>query len=179
MKIIFLDFDGVINNWNNFDMVDEKNVKILKKIIQESGAKVIATTSNKYSFQRDKSIDICSTTFFKYLIKLKEFGIDIDGVTPMVNCDKTLEIAQYIKSHKDIEQYVILDDEIIADEFIQHQVFLDLYNGLQVEHIEPALNILNGRLGFYPKDYDRTETIEEKNLRINNYYNGQVKQRER
>ncbi len=31
MNIIFLDFDGVINNWNHFYGVDINNTKILKK----------------------------------------------------------------------------------------------------------------------------------------------------
>ena len=179
MKIIFLDFDGVINNWNNFYGVDEENAKILKKIIQESGAKVIATTSNKYSFQKDKTIDISSTNYFQYLIKLKEYGIDIDGVTPMLNGDRTLEIGEYIRRHKEIEQYVILDDEVIGDELSEHQVYLDLYKGLQLEHVKPALDILNGKLGFYPKDYDRTETAEERNIRTNRYYNTKSEPEER
>ena len=33
MKVIFLDFDGVINNWASQNEVDELNVKILKDII--------------------------------------------------------------------------------------------------------------------------------------------------
>lgn len=31
MKCIFLDFDGVINNWNHFDGVAIENALILKK----------------------------------------------------------------------------------------------------------------------------------------------------
>ena len=33
MKVIFLDFDGVINNWDVYDGVDVNNVRILKQII--------------------------------------------------------------------------------------------------------------------------------------------------
>lgn len=36
---------------------------------------------------------------------------------------------------------------------------------------KPALDILNGRLGFYPKDYNRDETDKERLERINEYYN--------
>ena len=46
MKCIFLDFDGVINNWYHFDGVSIENAMILKKIIELSDAKIIATTSN-------------------------------------------------------------------------------------------------------------------------------------
>ena len=51
MKVIFLDFDGVINNWNNFDGVDINNVLPLLEIVKITDAKIVATSSNKYSFQ--------------------------------------------------------------------------------------------------------------------------------
>lgn len=43
MKVIFLDFDGVINNWDNFDGVDYNNVSRLIKIINSTGAVIVAT----------------------------------------------------------------------------------------------------------------------------------------
>ena len=171
MKIIFLDFDGVINNWNNFYGVDENNAHVLKEIIEKTGAKVVATTSNKYSFQSDSTVNISNTNFFKICLMLKELGIEIDDVTPMVGRDKSLEIKGYLKAHPEAESYVILDDEIVSGEFIEHQVYLDLYRGLQPEHILPAINILNGILEFYPKDYDIKETMEKRLIRINQYYN--------
>ena len=100
---------------------------------------------------------------------LNELGIQIHDLTPFVDTNRTLEIKKYIEEHQ-IEQYVILDDELIEEELQEHQVFLDLYRGLQEEHIIPALNILNGNLGFYPPNYDRNETPEELNYRINSYY---------
>jgi len=33
MKVIFLDFEGVIDNWQHLASVDEKNAKVLKKIV--------------------------------------------------------------------------------------------------------------------------------------------------
>ena len=50
---------------------------------------------------------------------------------------------------------------------------------MQTEHVKPALDILNGKLGFYPKDYDKSETSEERNLRINRYYKNKMKQKKR
>ena len=54
MKIIFLDLDGVLNNWNHPDLIDLKNAKVLKKIITLSQAKLVLTSSNKYPIQRKK-----------------------------------------------------------------------------------------------------------------------------
>ena len=144
---------------------------ILKKIVDISGAKIIATTSNKYSLQRFDKVDYYKSTFYnKYVKFLNELGIQIFDLTPLVDTNRTLEIKKYIEEHQ-IEQYVILDDELIGNELQEHQVFLDLYRGLQEEHIIPALNILNDNLGFYPPNYNRNETPEELNHRINCYYN--------
>ena len=170
MKCIFLDFDGVINNWYHFDGVSIENVMILKKIIELSDAKIIAITSNKYSLQRLDKVDYYKSIFYNSYVKfLNELGIQVHDLTPFVDANRTLEIKKYIEEHQ-IEQYVILDDELIEEELQEHQVFLDLYRGLQEEHIIPALNILNGNLGFYPPNYDRNETPEELNYRINSYY---------
>ena len=170
MKCIFLDFDGVINNWYQIDGVSIENAMILKKIVDISNAKIIATTSNKYCLQRSDKVDYYKSTFYNNYVKfLNELGMQIYDLTPFVDANRTLEIEKYIEEHQ-IEQYVILDDELIGEEFQGHQVYLDLYRGLQEEHIVPALNILNGNLGFYPPNYDRSETPEKLIYRINCYY---------
>ena len=170
MKCIFLDFDGVINNWYQFDGVSIANAMILKKIVIKSGAKIIATTSNKYSLQRTNEVDYYKSTYYNNYVKyLNKLGIQIYEITPYVDANRTLEIKKYLQEHE-IEQYVILDDELIGEELQEHQVFLDLYQGLKEEHIIPTINILNGNLGFYPSNYDRNESPEELNHRINNYY---------
>ena len=171
MKYIFLDFDCVINNWYQMEGVSLENVKILKQIIDLTNASVIATTSNKYSFQQ-RGIDYYKSIFYKnYVIPLKELDIEIYDVTPFINSSKILEIKDYIESHK-IEDYVILDDELIEDSELQkHQVLPDLYLGLQPHHVEPIINILNGNLVFYPPNYNLNETAEEQAIKINEYHN--------
>lgn len=171
MKYIFLDFDGVVNNWNHFEGVAKENARVLKMIIDISKAKIIVTSSNKYTLQCDNTIDYYSSNFYNmYVKRLNEFGIEIFDLTPMCGCNRSLEIKKYILDHN-IKDYVIIDDELVDFELQEHQVFLDLYRGLQMEHIEPVINILNGNLGFYPENYDRTETPKELNYRINRYYN--------
>ena len=170
MKVIFLDFDGVINNWNHFEGVDYNNVKYLLEIIKSTDAKIVATTSNKYVFQKDPEIDYKNTVFFEYVKHLKEYGVEINDITPYMNSNRELEIDEYLKNHSEIEQFLILDDDVIVEKFKEHQVFLDLYNGICEEHIKPSIDILNGILGFYPPNFDFSETLEERNIRINKYH---------
>lgn len=172
MKVIFLDFDGVINNWDSPNIVNIENVEVLKLIQKEANAKIVATTSNKYSFQRPNGVSYCESSYYKYVIELTKLGIVIDDITPYSKEQiREEEINLYLKSHPEIEQYVILDDEYIGSTLKQHQVFLDLYKGLQLEHVAPTLKILNGQLGFYPIEQNTSETAEQRNIRINQYYN--------
>lgn len=170
MKVIFLDFDGVINNWDHFDDIDINCIKILKYIKEKTNSYVVAITSQKYSIQENKSIPYEKTIFGKTCLILKKLGIEINDITPLVNKNKCLEIKEYLNTHKNITEYLILDDEYIDDSLKEHQVLLYLYNGLQNEHINPSIDILNGILGFYPSNYNTKLTIEENYIRINKYH---------
>ena len=170
MKVIFLDFDGVINNWDHFETIDINSVMILKYIQEQTNSFIVATTSQKYSFQKNHNTSFKETNFYKICSLLKKLGITINDVTPLVKGNRFLEIKEYLNSHKNITEYLILDDEYIDDSLKDHQVLIDLYNGLQKEHIIPSINILNGILGFYPKDYDTKMSKEEVLVRINNYH---------
>lgn len=170
MRCIFLDFDGVINNWFHFEGVALDNANVLKKIIKASGAKVIVTSSTKYELEHIPSKDYYNSRFFNTYVKpLNELGIEIFDLTPNIFGNRTLEIQDYIASHH-VEEYVILDDELVAQSLQAHQVFPELYKGLQECHIIPALNILNGQLGFYPLNYNKDETAQELVKKINVYY---------
>ena len=57
MKVIFLDFDGVINDYMTINEINEYNVEMLKKIVNETDAKVVVTSSHKYSYQRNNNME--------------------------------------------------------------------------------------------------------------------------
>ena len=171
MKVIFLDFDGVINNWKNFEGVDFNNVKYLLQIIKSTGAKVVASSSKKHTFQIDSSVNIIDTCYYRdYVSVLNGYGIEIFDVTPYVYKSRELEIIKYLDLHPEIEEFLILDDDVVIKSLLEHQVFLDLYNGITLEHVEPSINILNGKLGFYPPKFNFNETYEERLIRIHEYH---------
>lgn len=171
MKIIFLDLDGVLNNWYHPDLIARENLNILKKILALSKAKIVLTSSNKYPLQRQNIKNITGSYLEKYVKIIQNEGISIYDVTPYVKEDRSLEIKAYLESNTNITDFVIIDDELVAPAFLKYQVLLDWNRGLQEEHIKPVLAILNGNLGFYPKDYNINETPEQKLIRINKFYN--------
>ena len=113
-KIIFLDFDGVITTYASKWEIDNEKCLLVKKICDETGAKIVISSSWRYSTV-EKTIDV---------YKLQDWVLTpyVVGVTPLLSlsldCVKMsdfpqrgLEIAEYIQTSDDlIKNYVILDD---------------------------------------------------------------------
>lgn len=95
MKCIFLDFDGVINNWYHFEGVSLDNALILLEIIKRTNAKVIATTSRKHNIQ-DGNVNYYDSEYYNsYVKQLNALGIEIHDMTPKAKT-RTLEILKYL-----------------------------------------------------------------------------------
>ncbi len=112
MKVIFLDVDGVLNSDEYFDKIrnldiqgiereiDIEKIKLLKKAIDETGAKVVLCSSWRY------------TTNAQHLKELlSNYGIYVD-TTPFLENKRGLEIKQWLSDNENVEDFVILDDEI-------------------------------------------------------------------
>lgn len=167
MKVIFLDFDGVINDYFSMDTINNKCIEVLKRIIHETNAKVVVTSSHKYKYQNNNNLEGFQNS--RYINKLKQKNINIFDCIPLVNQNREQEITEYLRTHPEIEQYVILDDDYILEPFKEHEIFLDLQAGLKEKHIIPAIQILNGKLNFYHDctEEQLSETIEERVIRMN------------
>ncbi len=154
MKVIFLDFDGVINDYMTINQINEYNVEVLKRILNETDAKIVVTSSHKYSYQRNNNKEGFLNNNY-YVRALKENGIDVLDWTPHIkqqgirDNQREQEILEYLKNHPEITQYLILDDDYIIESLKEHEIFLDLQSGLREKYIVPAIKILNGELNFY------------------------------
>lgn len=173
---IFLDFDGVINNMKTliFDKehVDKHNALVLKKLIERTNARIVTTSS-----VRPKS-----KAFFKehkYLIQLKKYNIEVyDTLFDSRNENWELMVKDYINRDK-VKNYCIIDDEQMrfknSKELQDHLVVPVLYQGLRLEHIQPVIDILDGKLGVYPSYVDFNETGSDLCLRANKYHKYLIK----
>lgn len=174
MKVIFLDFDGVINDYMTINQINKYNVEVLKKIVNETNAKIVVTSSHKYKYQRNNNQEGFWNNNY-YVRILKENGIEVIDLTPHIKQQgisqnqREEEILEYLKNHPEITQYLILDDDYIIESLKNHEIFLDLQAGLREKHIIPAIRILNGELNFYHdcSDEQLDENIEERVIRMN------------
>lgn len=128
MKVIFLDIDGVLNSDTYMEKqldnssegieseIDPATLILLKKAVDTTGAKIILSSSWRIMRKYNE--------LEKFLMK---FGISLSGKTPYVDGKRELEIKQYLSENKNIEQYLILDDEIFEsfdEELVNHLILI-------------------------------------------------------
>lgn len=147
MKIIFLDFDGVLNSIeflatepHRLNRLDPAAVGRLNAIIARSGAKVVVSSS----WRVKRSVDDLRLL----LTDLGFVGEVIDRTPEMAAgfmdplAMRSREIQAWIDACAEpIESFVVLDDAILED-MAQNHVKTEFSTGLRDEHIDAALWIL-------------------------------------
>jgi len=170
MKIIFLDFDGVLNSveymmfnkeeWNSGDsagMVDPDAVALLNKLIEKTGAKVVVSSTWRLGHTAEELFEI---------LKRKGFTGEVIGRTPspffideenFVFSDRGHEIQKWLRSQKNmtIESFVILDDESDMVHLKPRLVQTTWKHGMNEDHINKAIAILEIPLSHFLKKQAR------------------------
>lgn len=132
MNVIFLDIDGVLNSDEYFvkikdfniegieSEIDVEKIKLLKKAKEATNAKIVLTSSWRYT----KNAQNLKNLLAKYEI--------LTDSTPFINNERGKEIKQWLIDHKDIEDFVILDDEVFDsydDELMKKLIKISNGNG--------------------------------------------------
>ncbi len=166
MKVIFLDVDGVLNSDEYFDRIqnldiegieseiDINKVKLLKKAVDETGAKVVLSSSWRYTR---------NALVLKKL--LANYGIHITDSTPIVENKRGLEIRKWLENNDNVEDFVILDDEVfdsydsaLTEKLVKmsKEKETDIGEGLLPENVEKIIE----RLGRIKDDKVKKEELE-------------------
>jgi hypothetical protein len=149
MKIIFLDIDGVFNNANDpmnaqrpftalelSKEIDKDRVSLLNRIIEETGAKVVISSSWRMSVDLDMIIE----TF-----KLQGFKGEIIDHTPikLSYVDRGQEINWWLEDNE-VDSFAVIDD-INFSGFCRYEDKLVLVsddNGMTEEDANKVIDIL-------------------------------------
>lgn len=121
-KIIFLDFDGVITTQKSHWTLDVEKMKLVKLICESTGAKLVISSSWRRFTLEDT---IYAITTEEEALGKQPFLCpeDVIGITARMyafkhgNRDRHygicrgVEIAQWLDEHKEVDAYVILDDD--------------------------------------------------------------------
>lgn len=131
MKVIFLDFNGVLDTYDNFDEIDQQNLYKLVDAANLTDSKIVITSSNKDTFYRTGKHNKIMQKLFD---ELYNYNVEVLGYTKKLN-SREEEILEYLKSHPEITHYCILDDDYIFESMKEHQIKLTSQmeggNGLQ------------------------------------------------
>ncbi len=150
MKILFLDFDGVITTYDSKWNIDLNKLALLDKIIEQTNAKIVVTSSWKHGSKdvEDFKTRIYTRRCSKNIKDETPFGKFVDQIYDITDgCGyRGDEVEKYLNNHKDeVESYVILDDD---DDFKEKQLFnfvqTDTYEGITEREVKLCIGILNG-----------------------------------
>ncbi len=155
MKIIFLDIDGVLNskvydaqrNWNEQTDIDETRLPLVKKIVNETGAKIVLSSTWREHW--DRAPENCDEDGVYIIETFAKFGLEIYDKTPDLglSVDRPDEIKAWLNSTQEtIESFVIIDDYrygwgSLSDNFVKTNSVFGL--GLEEDHVQRAIAILS------------------------------------
>ena len=167
-KIIFLDFDGVLNTEHYQNLLyhegkalqdeygayfDPESVEQLKRIVDATRAKIVIESSWKYlgleAMQemwevRDlpgQVVDITSSSVSDQWL----LTANLDDIDPAMGHCKGMEIASWLTDNAGPDaRYVIIDDEyVILDSQLPSFILTNPYDGITEELADKAISILN------------------------------------
>lgn len=143
MKVLFLDFNGVLNTFVDQKNVGYLNLQILKYIVSSTDAKVVVTDEIKNSiFFNGRFQD----EYLRIVDLLLSNGIDVIDYTSYKE-SKELEINYYLNTHPDITEYCVLGSNLkFSDESIHYvsvpKLTRDEPYGLLQYHADKVCDIL-------------------------------------
>lgn len=123
MKVIFLDFDGVITTLRSNWCLDKDKMLLLKRIVDATGAKIVISSSWRRHTLEDTLKDITDTSNCfvganPFICPESVVGITdrmysfcYGNKTKHFRMPRGVEIQHYLDGHRDIDGYVILDDD--------------------------------------------------------------------
>ncbi len=150
MKVLFLDFDGVLNSAaflaaepGRFDRLDPAAVARLNAIVGASGAKVVISSSWRVKRSLDELRALLAGLGFvgEVIDRTPELrGPSYEPACPFAA--RASEIRAWLGARPEPpSSYVILDDAILEGEGERH-VRTDFTRGLLDEHVAQAIDVL-------------------------------------
>lgn len=150
MKVIFLDFDGVLNsdtyyeehNWSA-PFIDESRLVLLKRIVDATDAKIVLSTSWKMYWEKDPALcksegKYINEVFAKYGMYIYDKTIDIDYDA---EC-RVDEINDWFDQNQ-VDKYVAIDDmnlKLPVEHFVRTKAHI---LGIDEENVQRVISLLN------------------------------------
>lgn len=169
MKVVFLDIDGVLNSEASLmedESLEEALILNLKELVEKTGAEIVLSSSWRTMFNPLRRLMDRLAKVGLYLYGLTPEGVswewaekhnlkpstryrdtytNWEGKKIDITSDRGAEIFKWLFDHKEIESFVILDDEEfdIKNYFPDKLIKTSYKTGLTQEDVKKAIKILN------------------------------------
>lgn len=161
MKILFLDVDGVLNYDNckasvgMYYGVERDKVKLLKKIIDATGAKIVLCSTWRRDITPGMPVECQDNPFaIELMSKLAAEQLKLYDYTPIDSSDmkRAKQIMDLIKEYRrngnQIDAWIVLDDEYFEGyeqpEFEDHVITTYSNVGLTEKEVDQTIKALGG-----------------------------------
>ena len=117
LKVIFLDFDGVLNSecCNDGVTLLPSKLELLRKLVDATNARIVLSTSWREHWSKDPKQ--CDSTGATMDLIFNVHGLRIFDKTPMLPEGREAEIKAWLDQHSP-ENYVVLDDRLLGADFL-------------------------------------------------------------
>ena len=143
MKVVFLDFDGVLNHFPPGELVlsqayldnplETAHVERLEQLVQRTGARVVISSSWRLRLTLDE---------LRGALEARGFTGEVIGTTPRLRTGiRAHEISAWLLLHPEVTTFAILDDEPDA-ELDGRLVHTDPEHGFTDADLQRALLLL-------------------------------------
>jgi hypothetical protein len=141
VKVLFLDFDGVLNSRDTVPefSLDDVLVARVNRILSVTGAKVVISSS-----WRAHGLPYCIA-----FLENAGFKGEVIGATPFREREwgkrsppRGLEIQDWMDANPGVERFVILDDEGDMEHLLPFLIRTSMVDGLQDSHVDEAVRAL-------------------------------------
>ena len=163
LEIISKDYLSLFLNSARYDRIrteeqgniDETRLTLLKRIVDETGAQIVLSSSWRKHWDKDESL--CDRIGRELNAVFAEHGMSVydKTVCPASN-DRAAEIRAWLKSRNDVEAFVILDDVPFGwgAELQEHLVRTNyaVGRGLEESHVLKSIEILSCGGAFETKE---------------------------
>ena len=151
MKVVFLDFDGVLNGdeyvrrCGRFGVIlNPEKMELLKQLVDKTDANIVLSTSWREHW--DMAQEGCDAIGQEINRIFSQYRLQIYDKVPHRTYGREKNIRSWLQDHPEVSTYVVLDDQFLDGENIRgHFVKTsNLRGGLCAEDVLKAIDILKG-----------------------------------
>lgn len=150
LKVIFLDFDGVLNSAKYLlgcgdcgMAIDPTRMVLLKQIVDATDAKIVLSTSWREHWSKDMMN--CDSTGVLINSIFSTYGLQIFDKNPELHKGRETEIKSWLDAHPEVKSFVVLDDRLLNADYLNGHFIKtsNYFDGLDEMDVQKAIAILN------------------------------------